>query len=229
MALFLEIASGDLKGTKFPVREGYKLGRASGEIIIPDKKVSGLHAQVKVDSKGQFVLVDQGSSNGLIINGQKVRRLAMLPGVMFQVGRTALRVVQGEESTEPTRVIQRSWREILVWEARKLGIDKNSPNPDIVGFAPALRLSFLSGPNAETELLLGWGPRLFGSNTLDIELLEPNIPPVAFMIRPDPAGAMIQTEHSHLVLLNQMPAQSNILHERDLLKIGSTNIEVHYQ
>ena len=76
---------------------------------------------------------------------------------------------------------------------------------------------------------MGWGPRKFGWDTLDIRLIEPLSPPIAFEVHPDPAGARLITKYSTLVLVNQMPAQSDILHERDLIQIGSTTIEVHYQ
>ncbi len=107
MAFYLEVLSGKHSGVKISVHEGLAIGRKKGDLLLDDDpKVSGLHAKIILDNKNQFVLVDQDSSNGMILSGRKVKKIAMLPGVTFRIGSTHFKVVVEEElnlNPEPPR------------------------------------------------------------------------------------------------------------------------------
>lgn len=67
------------------------LGRdASNDIAIPDQKVSRQHAQITCDEAG-CVLIDLGSSNGLVVDGQRVERVALAAGTVVKLGNSTLR------------------------------------------------------------------------------------------------------------------------------------------
>ncbi len=89
------------------------MGRSKADIVIKDPKISSTHAQFARDGKGQFVLLDMDSSNGLHINGRRVKKVALLSGVIFEVGRTQFKVVNVEEeiATNFSRII--TWRSTL--------------------------------------------------------------------------------------------------------------------
>lgn len=85
MALFLNIIQGPLTGDKYEIFEGLQLGRSKGHIRLDDTKASGLHAQVEV-IKGNLVLVDKKSKNGLRQDGERVLSLKLEVGTQFQIG-----------------------------------------------------------------------------------------------------------------------------------------------
>lgn len=235
IATFLEILDGPLAGTQHQVREGMRIGRATGEILLEDPKVSSLHAQVEKDGKGGYVLVDRGSANGLRINGQRVKRVALLPGVKFAVGKTQIKVF--EQTVEHLDEVllnlkaessKRDWREILQNDLLKLPLRNLEGLMRVDALRPALQLDFLEGIQMEHQVILGYGPRRFGSDVLDIEIREPLCPPLAFEIFSEDGEAVFRTQFPKLVLLNESPVATAPLKEGDRIRIGQTLIQVSY-
>jgi pSer/pThr/pTyr-binding forkhead associated (FHA) protein len=54
-----------------------------------DTGVSRHHAELRVED-GQVVLVDLGSTNGTLVNGQPVRRVQLTEGTTVTLGRTTM-------------------------------------------------------------------------------------------------------------------------------------------
>jgi pSer/pThr/pTyr-binding forkhead associated (FHA) protein len=228
MVTFLEIASGPQEGSRYRVDDGIQLGRSKGHIIINDPKASSLHAQIETDGKGQFVMVDLNSSNGLIINGRRVKRVALLPGVTFEIGRTKIHVVQvGEIEAEGYgRIV--TWRTILRDNLEKhKGQNELKPQSGQV-FIPALKMTFLQGIQTDEVLTLGYGPRSFGASSLDVELLDPEAPGLAFEIHPQPGGAMLKNLSGVAVTLNNQAVKTETLSEGDVITVGNSVIRIGY-
>lgn len=62
-------------GAPVPLAGNCTFGRSSGShIVIPSAKASRQHATIHVQDAGQFWLIDLGSSNGTLLNGQRVFR-----------------------------------------------------------------------------------------------------------------------------------------------------------
>lgn len=244
MALFLEITEGPQKGTRFRASAGIKIGRTTGEILLDDPKVSTLHAQFEVDAKGALSLVDRGSSNGLHISGQSVQRIRMLPGVRFRVGRTHFLVIKDDSvideappQTDETAVKSQKWKNILKNRVPQLA-SSNQINPEIItAFPKIVELIFIQGAQLNQKITLGYGPRRVGRDGLDVEILEPSCPDVAFEIRPekqtegDPesTGIAFHTKYPQIVILNGENRYGRHLKNGDQIQIGSTTIEVHIQ
>jgi len=67
------------------------LGRSRQcDVVINDPNVSRRHAEVRREGDG-WVLVDLDSTNGVLVNGQEVRRAALADGDRLQFGTTGLR------------------------------------------------------------------------------------------------------------------------------------------
>lgn len=68
--------TGGLSTVVFPIRSGDHIatvGRSSeNDVVIPDSSVSRSHALMKQRDGGAFMILDAGSSNGTIVNGQNV-------------------------------------------------------------------------------------------------------------------------------------------------------------
>lgn len=101
MAFYLEVLTGKHSGTRVSLYDGMTIGRKEGDLLLDDDpKVSGLHAKIILDNKNQFILMDEGSANGLVLSGRKVKKIAMLPGVNFRIGGTQFRVIREDERSE---------------------------------------------------------------------------------------------------------------------------------
>jgi len=66
------------------------LGRGTDcDLRLVDPGVSRHHAELRVEHD-QVVLVDLGSTNGTFVNGQPIRRVALIDGTRISLGRTTL-------------------------------------------------------------------------------------------------------------------------------------------
>lgn len=83
----------ELKGVSLPVSGPVVIGRSAGaDIVIGDDFVSGRHARV-VPEGSEAVLEDLGSTNGTLLNGERVSRPQTLrPGDVIAIGDVNLTV-----------------------------------------------------------------------------------------------------------------------------------------
>jgi pSer/pThr/pTyr-binding forkhead associated (FHA) protein len=93
------VASGDsgyAEGRQFELQSITTIGRdLSNDIVIADSYASSRHARVELQSDGYFYLVDVGSSNGTLLNGQRVRAndsIPLDPGDVISIGKVQLKV-----------------------------------------------------------------------------------------------------------------------------------------
>lgn len=228
MVTFIEVMDGLNEGSRFKVENGLTLGRTKADIIIKDSKVSGTHAQFALDGKGQFVLVDLDSSNGIHISGRRVKKVALLPGVTFEIGRTQFRVVTVEEQQagDFSRII--TWRNILKDRLASVAEPVENSPPRLERLSPALKLTFTQGIQADQEIILGYGPRKAGSDSLDIELLDEEAPQEAFELCPGPGMVELKILAKGRVMLNNKTLASAMLKDGDVISFGSTLIRVTY-
>lgn len=85
----MRLVSGD--GRTYPLQMGSTvIGRGDqANLRLPDVGISRRHARLDFDG-GQVVLTDLGSTNGTMVNGQRVSAVALNPGDMVQLGTTTL-------------------------------------------------------------------------------------------------------------------------------------------
>jgi hypothetical protein len=228
MALFLEVTSGADEGQKFKLVAGVRIGRTTGEIILAEPKMSALHAQVKSSENGKLYLIDSGSSNGIKINGSKVQKVALMDGVTFRIGGTTFRVrEEADEPPEAEPVMEEGWRGVLRTHVPMLEAQNSTLGPALLPFSSLVELHFIEGVQADTKILLGYGPRKAGGAVLDIELQDPGSPEVAFEIRPLEDGTILfQTNHPQTILLNDNSFATESLKSGDQIRVGSSLIEV---
>jgi pSer/pThr/pTyr-binding forkhead associated (FHA) protein len=99
---FLKVLNGPQQGQNFPLaRQGVlTIGRRKADVVVEDPLVSSTHAQV-AHKKDGYVLMDLGSTNGTMVDGQLVREVALKPGGEFVVGNTRLALFVGEAEAAP--------------------------------------------------------------------------------------------------------------------------------
>lgn len=229
MALFIEIIEGSGKGRKCKVTAGLQIGRAKGDFIVNDPKISGLHAQIEEDAKGNLILADAGSSNGIIINQQKVRQIKIMLGVTFQLGKTHFRIIETELSPIISSMLEKeTWRAVL----RRCLSAEPAPSQNqqslVEAFVQPLKLSFIQGIQAEEEWLLGFGPRQAGSSQFDLFLKDSVAPDIAFELRPSPEGVELINRAPEILKINDQSPTVCLLKNDDMIEIGLTKIKVSF-
>ncbi|MEZ4749371.1 MAG: FHA domain-containing protein [Bdellovibrionota bacterium] len=90
---FLEQVVGPGKGRVFEVvAQSLTIGRSDdNDIVIPSNSVSRNHALVEIHEGGQVTIRDNGSKNGILVNGNLVRESSLANGDIVQVGDFAFR------------------------------------------------------------------------------------------------------------------------------------------
>ena len=74
------------------------IGRtARADFIVDAALVSRIHCRLTADRSDQLVVEDLGSTNGTIVNGQKVDRTILRAGDTLTVGRVDFQVSRGTE------------------------------------------------------------------------------------------------------------------------------------
>lgn len=87
----LVIVAGEDVGIRFTLDRSCDIGRDPGaELPVRDENVSWRHARVEDRGNGDWVVVDLGSTNGVLVNGEKCVEALLRPGDRVFVGRTIL-------------------------------------------------------------------------------------------------------------------------------------------
>ncbi len=101
MAL-LKILNGDASGVSYAVgNTALKVGRAEGnDLQLPDVSVSSRHCEIWVDSMGNLLVKDLGSTNGTFVGGQRVTEAFVAPGQKLRLGNLEF-LFEGEAGAAP--------------------------------------------------------------------------------------------------------------------------------
>jgi pSer/pThr/pTyr-binding forkhead associated (FHA) protein len=95
----LRIEKGKQQGLLIEVIENgapMVMGRdASADIVLEDERASRQHAKI-LRERGEWIVEDLGSRNGLLYRGQTVRRTGIRDGDLFQIGSTVLKFRESE-------------------------------------------------------------------------------------------------------------------------------------
>lgn len=227
MNIFLEIIEGSEKGQKFKLSEGLQIGRTQGTVRLTDPKVSGLHAEVVLDSNGQLILIDKQSFNGLIIGGKKVSKIILMPGVKFQIGKTTFKVRNSKKSSSIEEQENENWLQTIskIQDLIPVNVNKIVSKPFII----PIELHFLEGIQAGTILTLGYGPRVVGFLNLDIELKEIHSPEDSFILTPEDSNVTFKTKYQEDVKINGLSLDSKIIESGDRISIYNTVIQVRFK
>ncbi len=98
MNAWLETEAGD----RLPVQGTCSFGRDAGNtVVLPGNQVSRRHAMIHTQGKGEHWVVDLGSSNGILLNGRRVKQPVQLKDQdKLEIG--ANRFVYRQNAPDPT-------------------------------------------------------------------------------------------------------------------------------
>lgn len=73
-------------------KERFVIGRETPrvDLALDDDLVSKRHAELSFHRSGHFILDDLGSTNGIVFQGQTVRRINLVDGDVFHIGDTEI-------------------------------------------------------------------------------------------------------------------------------------------
>jgi two-component system, cell cycle response regulator len=93
----LVVVYGTEIGRRLPLTpHNFTIGRSTRcDLIIDQKDVSRKHAQI-VCVEGRYTIVDEGSSNGVHVNDQRIREYPLSHGDKIQIGQTLLTFLSGD-------------------------------------------------------------------------------------------------------------------------------------
>ncbi|MEO1228454.1 MAG: FHA domain-containing protein [Myxococcota bacterium] len=88
----LKVRRPDLPEVEVKITDGMIIGRSAAlaDLVLDDDLVSRKHAQLHIDPRGYFRLEDLESRNGLRFHDRTVRRLNLVSGDVFYIGKTEL-------------------------------------------------------------------------------------------------------------------------------------------
>jgi hypothetical protein len=90
-----------------------------------------------------------------------------------------------------------------------------------------IELEFTMGFQVEEKVLLGYGPRLAGSNSWDLEIKDLKVPENAFEIRPEKNQPLLVNLCDDLLTLNHRPVSRHLLENGDTIEVGATVIRIN--
>ena len=103
---YLAFEIGSMQKTIYPLLGPTTIGRAADNTItLPDPMTSRNHARLVI-ADGKWVVEDLGSANGIIFGGQRVERVALSSGDIFEVGGVSFRYVEKEISGKSKQLFE---------------------------------------------------------------------------------------------------------------------------
>jgi len=91
---YLIVELGLFQKSIYPMEGSAIIGRSSrSDIAVSDLTVSSSHARVSYQ-KGNWVIEDLGSTNGLIFAGERISKKILQPGDTFQIGESTLHFME---------------------------------------------------------------------------------------------------------------------------------------
>ncbi len=84
----------EVNGMRHPLKPpGFTIGRGSdADLRINDPGISRRHAEFQVHDGGQIRIVDLGSTNGIVVDGERVREADVSDGTRIEIGSTRMLV-----------------------------------------------------------------------------------------------------------------------------------------
>lgn len=100
MAKLILSSNGNLLGNYFLDKERFSIGRRpENDLQIDDPSISKEHAVISTVGNDQ-ILEDKGSTNGTVVNGERVTRRILQNGDVIELSRYQLKYVNQKASTE---------------------------------------------------------------------------------------------------------------------------------
>lgn len=123
-------------------------------------------------------------------------------------------------------------KSLLIKELQALVDSFNTPYPHpktFKLFKQPIRLKVESGPQADDEYWISWGPRDFGPQSLEFQLEFPPFPPVLFTLSSNNEGEIIfSTNHPAYASLSGQTSSTSVISDGSKILAGNSTISVEF-
>jgi len=175
----LQITQGNDAGQELEIRPGktYTIGRAvDNDVVLTDIAVSRKHFDLRFED-GAWVIVDRGSGNGTVVNGNLEDNPFMLAnGDMIEIGNTVFRFDQPNAAARPQRTIDIDEEELSTVAGKPLRTELPDPAPPLAAAPRPMRAKTLPPPTplrASTQP----PPPSYASSAAAVPLPASTLPP----------------------------------------------------
>ena len=201
------------------------MGGARSHVNLKDKYVSDIHARILIDENNQFIIKDEGSETGTYYNGVRILKKPLNGGDEIKIGRTLFQINYSKASVDVPRNTD-FWSELIKNKYRNISQKPDDTPISLQSMIPIIKLHFIEGLQLETEWHIGYGPRVIGSESTDLKIMEKNAPAICFELLPSEKGILFQTNHKKIVQINGQPKKQHLLEQDDIITIYESTIKV---
>jgi hypothetical protein len=214
--LALSILDGPHKGKVLSLKKGFVFKSD----FFSDEEMGGSHAEAVFDHNISWNINALGG-NRIRIGSGEVEQISLIFGLVFHLGQTGFKVVE----KQPLKV--GDWEATLIsWLEKQ---NWNQTKTDFFLFSKPIRMTILSGPQADEFFTISYGPRTMGFNNLDLNITDPSLP--KNIVRFFQVGESAFVENligglaSDKVLVNKNRFDQHIIADGDRLQFGAHLIE----
>ena len=211
----LQALSGPVKGKAFKIKNGLRIGRSKGDVVLKDPLVSDPHAEIQIYSSGSIMLIDKDSKNQISIQGKKVVKSILEEGSKFTIGST-------EFELKFVKTPEEVWSKFLALSTK----DIQDRPMSLKNFAKNVEVKFVYGIQKGQKYHLSYGPRMFGRHSVDCPVFDKKSPAKCFSLVPQGKDIYFVTKYPEIVQLNEEPIEKAKIKEQDKIFIGDSLLEI---
>ena len=208
---------GSLEGKTLPLKKRTVLGRSDADILLEDSLISDSHAELRLSGKNKIILVDLDSKNGTFVDDEEITQVSLQEGSTFCLGNHEFQIVTIKKADDILSEFLEKARDRVENLSQKL---YPLPKP--------LKVIFVSGAQKNQEYILAYGPRHFGSTSIDFPILDPQSPPHAFSLLASEGTIFFETPAPDRVQLNDKKLKKQALDQEGYVSIGDTKIHISF-
>ena len=211
----LQALRGPIKGKAFKIKNGLRIGRSSGDIVLKDPLVSDPHAEIQIYSSGSIMIVDKDSKNQISIDGKKVVKSILEEGSKFTIGST-------EFELKFVKTPEEIWSKFLALSAKNV----QDRSLFLKNFAKNVEVKFVYGIQKGQTYYLSYGPRIFGRHSVDCPVFDKKSPGKCFSLVPKGKEVYFVTKYPEIVQLNESAIEKAKVKDGDKIFIGDSLLEI---
>ncbi len=170
--MFLRFVGGQFEGGEFPLKSNREvtIGRGSEhDMVLDEDMVSRSHARI-LTFDGKVVVEDDGSTNGTLVNGERVERCVLKSGDQILIGQSLLEfVAEGKVKAPPANAAKAPTRAVadtIVANVRFLSGKVGGDSPSFVDLVCDIRKASATGTFVVKHAAEGTGSLRFENGQL---------------------------------------------------------------
>ncbi len=225
MDLYLKITSGPRSNDLFKLQSSVTLGRSRADINLKDTKASSIHAKI-IEEDGALFYLDMNSTNGSFVDGNAIKKIKLVPGVVITIGSTNFEILSEFDVKKTSSSNLSEWRESIFEYLKKF--EAPQVPVSIYPFKKCLYVHIKSGAHEGREWILGYGPRSIGPQSTDLCILDQELDGLCLSIVQKDNNIVIESIGDNVFTINGAKKTKEVLHGNVDLTIGNTILEIGY-